>query len=49
MQRFIAYVEDDADLVLSRARGDANRCCSLSRQILPAQNEYAEELEYAGF
>ena len=38
-----------ADLMLSRARGAANRYCSLSRQILIEQRAYYEEIERAGF
>lgn len=38
-----------ADLMLSRARGGANRYCSLSRQILIEQKTYYEEIERAGY
>lgn len=38
-----------ADLMLGRARGPANRYCSLSRQILREEKEYYAELEYAGY
>jgi Fic family protein len=38
-----------ADLMLGRARGEANRYCSLSRQLLLDQKDYYQELELAGY
>jgi Fic family protein len=38
-----------ADLMLSRARGPANRYCSLSRQILIEQKDYYDQIERAGY
>ena len=38
-----------ADLMLSRAQGQENRYCSLSRQILIDQKAYYEALERAGY